>query len=111
LPGNRSCSFRGCWLSAAEIETRRGTRSLSCYRQVLCALTWFRDKGHPAAGRGFGLSQATSYRYIDEVVGVLAARALGLQEALERALEEGISCVESHGWDAVRSDQRSLLRR
>ena len=48
------------------------------------------DKGDiPRLGAGFGLSQSTAYRYLDEVTGVLAARAPGLQEALERALKEG----------------------
>ena len=74
-----------------EIGTRRGTRRLGCYRQALFALAWFRDKGDiPRLGRGFGLPQSTAYRYLDEVIGVLAARAPGLQEQLERALAEGV---------------------
>jgi hypothetical protein len=77
-----------------EIGTRKGTRKLGCYRQALFALAWFRDKGDiPRLGAGFGLSQSTAYRYLDEVTGVLAARAPGLQEALERALEEGTPYV------------------
>jgi hypothetical protein len=43
----------------------------------------------PRVGAGFGLSQATSYRYIDEVIDVLAEQAPGLREALEKALAEG----------------------
>jgi hypothetical protein len=77
-----------------EIGTRKGTRKLGCYRQALFGLAWFRDKGDiPRLGAGFGLSQSTAYRYLDEVTGVLAARAPGLQEALERALEEGTPYV------------------
>jgi hypothetical protein len=73
-----------------EIGTRKGTRRLTCYKQALFALAWFRDKGDiPRLGRGFGLPQSTAYRYLDEVIGVLAARAPGLAEALERALAEG----------------------
>jgi DDE superfamily endonuclease len=73
-----------------EIGTRKGTRRLGSYRQALFALAWFRDKGDiPRLGRGFGLPQSTAYRYLDEVIGVLAARAPGLQQALERALGEG----------------------
>ena len=73
-----------------EIGTRRGTRRLGCYRQALFALAWFRDKGDiPRLGAGFGLPQSTAYRYLDEVIEVLAARAPGLQQALERALGEG----------------------
>ena len=31
-------------------------------------MAWFRDKADVARlGKGFGLSQATSYRYLDEV--------------------------------------------
>ncbi len=77
-----------------EIGTRKGARKLGCYRQAIFGLAWFRDKGSiPRLGAGFGLSQATSYRYIDEVVEVLAARAPGLREALERARAEGTPYV------------------
>jgi len=73
-----------------EIGTRKGTRSLGCYRQALFGLAWYRDKPDiPRLGAGFGLSQATSYRYIDEVTEVVAAEAPGLEEALERAVKEG----------------------
>ena len=74
-----------------EIGTRKGTRRLGCYRQALFGLTWFRDKGDiPRLGAGFGLPQSTAYRYLDEVIEVVAARAPGLQEQLERALAEGV---------------------
>jgi hypothetical protein len=68
-----------CELLAArrrEIGTRRGTRRLGCYRQALFALAWFRDKGDiPRLGRGSGLPQSTAYRYLDEVIEVLAPHA------------------------------------
>jgi hypothetical protein len=77
-----------------EIGTRKGTRSLGCYRQALFGLAWYRDKPDiPRLGAGFGLSQATSYRYIDEVTEVVAAEAPGLEEALERAVAEGTPYV------------------
>ena len=73
-----------------EIGTRKGTRRLGCYKQALFALAWFRDKGDiRRLGAGFGLPQSTAYRYLEEVTGVLAARAPGLAGALERALAEG----------------------
>ncbi len=73
-----------------EIGTRTGTRRLTCYKQALFGVAWFRDKGDiPRLGRGFGLPQSTAYRYLDEIIEVLAARAPGLQEALERALAAG----------------------
>src|SRR5262249_42127124 len=48
------------------------------------------DKGDiPRLGAGFGLPQSTAYRYLDEVIAVLAARAPGLPEQLERAVAAG----------------------
>jgi len=76
------------------IGTRRNTRSLGCYRQALFILAWYRDKTDiPRLGAGFGLSQATSYRYVAEGTAVIAARAPGLEEALERAVKEGTPYV------------------
>ena len=77
-----------------EIGTRKGTRSLGCYRQALFILAWYRDKPDiPRLGAGFGLSQATSYRYVAEITTVVAAEAPGLEEALERAVAEGTPYV------------------
>ena len=74
-----------------EIGTQKGTRRPGCYRQALFGLAWFRDKGDIARlGAGFGLSQSTACRYLDEVIEVLAARAPGLAGQLERALAEGV---------------------
>jgi len=56
--------------------TRKGTRSLGCYRQALFILAWYRDKADiPRLGAGFGLSQATSYRYVAEGTKVVSAEA------------------------------------
>ena len=82
-----------------EIGTRKGTRRLGCYRQALYALAWFRDKGDiPRLGRGFGL---------------LAARAPGLQDALERALAEGTPYLILDGKvvDADRCREKTLSRK
>jgi hypothetical protein len=46
--------------------------------------------GHPPAGPGSGISQATAYRYNDEAVEVLAVKAPSLREALEKAAEQGL---------------------
>ena len=74
-----------------EIGTRRDTRALSTWRQAVFALAWFRDQPDMARlGKGFGISQATAYRYLDEAITVLAARAPALRETLERAREEGL---------------------
>jgi hypothetical protein len=77
-----------------EMGTRKNRRCLGCYRQALFVLAWFRDKPDiPRLGAGFGLSQATSYRYVAEGRDVVAARAPGLDEALQRAVAEGTPYV------------------
>jgi hypothetical protein len=74
-----------------EIGTRRGTRALTCYKQAVFALAWFRDRPDVARlGKGSGISQATAYRYLAEAITVLAARAPELREALERAVADGL---------------------
>ena len=74
-----------------ELGTRDGTRALSCWKQAVFALAWFRDRPDiRRLGQGFGISQATAYRYKDEAVEVLAARAPSLREALEKAAEQGL---------------------
>jgi hypothetical protein len=74
-----------------EIGTRAGTRALSCWKQAIFALAWFRDRPDVRRlGQGFSISQATAYRYKDEAVQVLAARAPSLREALERAVALGL---------------------
>ncbi len=78
--------------------TRAGTRALSCLDQAVFALVWFREKREVALiGRGLGISQATSYRYLDEAIGVLAVRALDLHAALARGHDEGWSHVVLDG--------------
>ena len=58
------------------LGTRDGTRALTCWKQAIFTLAWFRDRPDiPRLGRGFGISQATAYRYKDEAVEVLAAKA------------------------------------
>jgi hypothetical protein len=88
-----------------EIRTRRKTRSLGCYRQALFLLARFRDNADiPRLGAGFGLSQATSYRYVAEGAKVLAAEAPGLEDVLERAVKEGTPYVILDG-KVVSSDR------
>ena len=89
---NWRCSCRACWQSTArELGTRDGTRALTCWKQAVFALAWFRDRPDiRRLGQGFGISQATAYRYKDEAVDVLAAKAPALREALEKAVEQGL---------------------
>jgi hypothetical protein len=71
--------------------TRRGARLLTCYKQAMFVLAWFRDRPDvERLGVGFGLSRATAYRYRDEGIAVLSAQCPTLHEALERAKAEGL---------------------
>ena len=74
-----------------EIGTRNGTRALTCWKQAVFALAWFRDRPDiRRLGAGFGISQATAYRYKDEAVEVLAAKAPTLRETLDKAIDQGL---------------------
>jgi hypothetical protein len=57
-------------------------------------LRWFRDRTRiDALARDHGISRATAYRYVDEVIEVLAGRAPELPQALERAMAGGAAFV------------------
>lgn len=74
--------------------TRHNSRALSCGKQALFVLVWFRKRDDIAVlGAGFGISRATAYRYHDEAVTVLAEQAPDLNEALERAKADGWAYV------------------
>lgn len=78
--------------------TRAGTRTLSCGKHALFALTWFRERRDIALiGRGLGISRATSYRCLDEAIDVLAAQAPDLHDTLARGRDEGWSHVVLDG--------------
>jgi hypothetical protein len=70
--------------------TRKGTRALTCFRQALMVLVWFR-KGEDKTllGAGFAVSRATAYRYVAEAIAVLCAQAPDLHTALHRVADEG----------------------
>jgi len=64
-----------------EIGTRNGTRALTCWKQAVFALAWFRDRPDiRRLGQGSGISQATAYRYKDEAAEVLAAKGFDLDK-------------------------------
>lgn len=74
--------------------TPRGSRALSCFWQAVLGVRWFRDRATAdALARDHGISRATAYRYLDEVIIVLAGQAPDLRQALERARDEGFSHV------------------
>jgi hypothetical protein len=84
-------------LLAAE-RRRRGTptrsRRLTCRDQALLVLRWFRDRTRiDRLAADHQVSRATAYRYVAEAVDVLAAQAPGLDEALDRALSDGVPYV------------------
>jgi hypothetical protein len=59
---------------------------LTCFRQAVFGLRWFRQNVEVSAlARDHGMSRATGYRYLDEVIMVLAAQAPDLHDALHRA--------------------------
>ena len=84
-------------LLAAERKQRgtpKGSRALSCFWQAVLALRRFRDRTRPdALARDHGISRATAYRYLEEVIEVLAIQAPDLHQALERARADGIPHV------------------
>jgi hypothetical protein len=74
--------------------TPRGSRALTCFWQAVLGLRWFRDRTSPdALARDHGISRATAYRYVDELLAVLADQAPDLRQALERAKDEGFAHV------------------
>jgi hypothetical protein len=77
-----------------ERGTRRRSRALTCFHQAVFGLRWFRDnRDIPALARDYRISRATGYRYLDEVISVLAARAPDLHDAPQRAKDDGASHV------------------
>ncbi|MFF1977346.1 transposase family protein [Streptomyces sp. NPDC058204] len=58
-------------------------RKLGCFQQALLTLVHLRkNETFSQLGAGFGISQATAWRYVDETLDVLAGWAPGLHEAL-----------------------------
>lgn len=74
--------------------TRRNSRALTCWKQAMFVLVWFRKQEDLAVlGAGFGISRATAYRYHDEAVGALAQQAPDLHDALRQAKDRGWAYV------------------
>jgi hypothetical protein len=74
--------------------TRTGARALTCFRQAVLGLRWFRQNAEVSAlARDAGISRATGYRYLDEVITALADQAPDLHDALNRAKDEGLVYV------------------
>jgi hypothetical protein len=93
LDVSRELTWQVSQLLAGERRgTRTRTRALTPFRQAVLVLRWFRDRTDPAAlGRDHGVSRATAYRYIDEGIDVLAARAPDLHEAVQQASDDELA--------------------
>jgi hypothetical protein len=91
--------------------TRKNSRALTCFNQAVLGLRWFRqDADVTALARDHGVSRATGYRYLDEVIDVLAAQAPDLHEALEQAKEQDLAYVILDGkiFSADRCGEKTL---
>ena len=74
--------------------TPKGSRMLTCFWQAVLGLRWFRDRTSPdALARDHAISRATAYRYLDEVITVLADEAPDLHQALEQTRQASFSHV------------------
>jgi DDE superfamily endonuclease len=73
-------------------------RKLNAGRQALLVLAYLR-KGETYAGlaAGFEVGTATAWRYVNETVGLLAARAPGLRQAIRNAIKAGYAYVVLDG--------------
>jgi DDE superfamily endonuclease len=99
VPRDWSGSLRSCCSrSGTGAGTPRGSRALTCFWQAVLGVRWFRDRtAAEALARDNGISRATPYRYLDEVIIVLAQEAPDLREALGRARDDGFSHVVLDG--------------
>jgi hypothetical protein len=91
--------------------TRTGTRALTCFNQAVLGLRWFRQNTEATAlARDAGISRATGYRYLAEVITVLAEQAPDLHEALARAKTENLPFVILDGkvFSADRCGQKTI---
>jgi hypothetical protein len=61
-------------------------------RLAVFGLCWLRQNlDVPTLARDHGISRATGYRYLDEVIAVLAAQAPDLHDALRTAITDGVT--------------------
>jgi hypothetical protein len=91
--------------------TRKNSRALTCFRQAVLGLRWFRQNVEVTAlARDHAVSRATGYRYLDEVIEVLADQAPDLREALEKAKADGLAYVILDGkiFSADRCDEKTM---
>ncbi|WP_214108411.1 transposase family protein [Acrocarpospora catenulata] len=64
----------------AQRGTPKASRALTCWRQAIFTLAWFRSRPSITLhGSAFGISAATAYRYLHEAIDVLAEQAPDLR--------------------------------
>ena len=69
------------WAERRRRGILRGSWALTCSWQAMVGLRWFRDRiTADALARDHGISWATAYRYLHEIVAVLAAQAPDLRK-------------------------------
>jgi hypothetical protein len=78
--------------------TRRGRRSLGCFRQAVLVIRWFLDGTRLCQlARDNQIGRSTGYDYLHEGIAVLAARAPKLESALLAAKMAGYSHLNIDG--------------
>jgi hypothetical protein len=86
-------------------RTRRGRRALGSFAQAVMVLRWFLDGTRVAQlARDNQVSSSTAYRYLHEVIDVLAAVAPGVHGALLAARTAGHTHVHLDG-TLIRTDR------
>ncbi len=97
------------WLIyARRRELRSPWSKLSCFKQALLALAHLRkNETYRQVGAGFGVSEATAWRYVDETIEILASWAPGLHEALTGLGEGDFVIVDGTliPTDRIRADE------
>jgi hypothetical protein len=85
--------------------TRRGRRSLGCFKQAVLALRWFLDGTRVSQlAHDNGVSVPAAYRYLHEAVDLLAAQAPDIHTAIERARTAGLTHLLLDG-TLIRTDR------
>jgi len=93
-------------------ELRTRWRKLSCFKQALLTLAHLRKNETLAqVGAGFGVSEATAWRYVDETLDVLASWAPGLHEASSGWAKETSSSSTARSSRPTASKQMSRTTR
>ncbi|GHE12091.1 hypothetical protein GCM10010339_74210 [Streptomyces alanosinicus] len=103
------------WLIyARRRELNSPWRRLGCFKQALLVLAHLRkNETFAQVGAGFGVSEATAWRYVDETLEVLAAWAPGLHEALVGLGEGDFVIVDGTliPTDRIRADEPYYSRK